>query len=318
MPMHRSTTRPPRALLSAIALLGLLAATHTLSAQSIHAGSAAGSYTNDFCPQVQQAVAAEFFEHTCVTSEGSADNAEKVLANPHDVGIGQLDVIASFADQNPGELAIVDPELGLECLYAVTSQPDVSSLRGLSPRMPVALPSARSGSAATFGFLQELDEQLAALRNITHHDGPLEAVQAVADGDAALAFFVQFPNTSNPVFEAINSADLTFVPVVNRQILRREVGGVQVYQPREVTVTPTGLLGRLTGREDTKLVTTCTPVVLFTGTADRFEAGTVEHEDQVALIEQLAATQAPTSGDWTDILRNAVQVSRDRVERFLE
>jgi len=317
--MHTIRTSSARRLGAVgIALLGLLIAAVPASSQVIHAGSAAGSYTNDFCPQVRSAIAAEFFEHSCATSEGSSDNANKVMANPHDIGIGQLDVIAAIAEQNPGQLAIVDPGLGLECLYAVTSQPNVTALRGLSPRMPVALPSALSGSAATFGFLQELDEQLRALRNITHHAGPLEAVQAVVAGDAALAFFVQFPNTSNPVFEAINTAGLSFVPVVNRQILRREVAGIQVYQPREITVTPTGLMGRLTGREPTKLLTTCTPVVLFTGDASRFEAGTDAHDDQVALIAQLAKTQPPSSGNWTDILRNAVQVSRERLESFLE
>lgn len=295
-----------------------LAFAATASAQSIHAGSAAGSYTNDFCPQVEQALRAEFFEHTCAISQGSGDNAAKVLATPTDVGIGQMDVIADVADANPGQLAVVDPGVGLECLYAVTSQRNITSLSGLSPRMPVALPSELSGSTATFRFLQTLDDQLAGMRNISYHPGALDAVQAVVDGDAALAFFVQFPNTRNEVFTTINDADLTFVPVVNRQILRREVDGIQVYQPREVEVTPAGLLGRLTGRSADTLLTTCTPVVLFTGAADLFPEGSVEREDQAALIGQLAAVQAPTGGDWTDILRNAVDAGRERLDALLE
>lgn len=286
-------------------------------AQSIHAGSATGSYTNDFCPKVEEALRAQYFEHQCVTSEGSGDNVQKVLANPGDAALGQFDVVAATADENPGHLAMVDPGIGLECLYAVTSDANVEGLRGLSPRMPVALPSQRSGSTATFQYLQSLDESLSQMRNITYHDSAMAAVQSVIDGNAALAFFVQFPNTKNPVFQAINDAGLKFVPVINRQILRREVAGQQVYQPQEVVVTPAGLLGRLTGREPEKIVTTCMPVVLFTGDPALFPEGSVERQDQQDLVTQLTATQPPSGGDWADILRNAVSVSRERVESML-
>ena len=301
-----------------LVLTGLSLMTQSALAQSIHAGSSAGSYTNDFCPQVEKALRLEYFEHQCTTSEGSGDNVAKVLATPTDIGLGQFDVVAAASDANPGQLAVVDPGIGLECLYAVTSEERVENLRGLSPRMPVALPPERSGSSETFRYLQTLDESLEGMRNITYHDSALAAVQSVAQGDAALAFFVQFPNTRNPVFEAINDAELKFVPVINRPILRREVAGQSVYQPQEVVVTPAGLLGRLTGREPDKIVTTCMPVVLFTGDPELFPEGSAERQDQQIIVQQLAATEAPTGGDWTDIFRNAVSVSRDRVESLLD
>lgn len=299
-----------------IAGLGLM--THSALAQTIHAGSATGSYTNDFCPQVESALRIQYFEHQCATSDGSGDNVAKVLANPADVGLGQFDVVAAANDENPGQLAVVEPGIGLECLYAVTSDTHIDSLSGLSPRMPVALPPERSGSSGTFHYLQTLDESLAQMRTITYHDSALTAVQAVVRGEAALAFFVQFPNTNNPVFETINDAGLEFVPVINREILRRQVAGQSVYQPQEVVVTPAGLLGRLTGRDPKKIITTCMPVVLFTGDPSLFPEGTPEHQDQSDLIQQLAATEAPSGGDWTDIFRNAVSVSRERVESLLD
>ena len=298
-------------------LTGLGLISSPVLAQNIHAGSASGSYTNDFCPQVEKALRVQYFEHQCTTSDGSGDNVAKVLANPVDVGLGQFDVVAAANDSNPGQLAVVDPGIGLECLYAVTSDTSVDSLRGLSPRMPVALPPQRSGSTATFQYLQTLDESLAQMRNISYHDSALAAVQAVISGNAALAFFVQFPNTKNPVFQTINDAGLKFVPVINRQILRREVAGQQVYQPQEVVVTPAGLLGRLTGREPDKIITTCMPVVLFTGAPHRFPAGSAEYQDQQDLLNQLAKTEAPSGGDWSTILRNAAAVSRERVESLI-
>ena len=102
-------------------ILGALGATPTL-AQDIYAGSAAGSYTNDFCPQVEGTLKTAYFEHHCTTSQGTGDNIEKVLANPKSVGIGQFDVVAARMVEAPGKLAIADPKIGLECLYAVTSE----------------------------------------------------------------------------------------------------------------------------------------------------------------------------------------------------
>lgn len=300
------------------ATLALLLTSGSALAQQIHAGSATGSYTNDFCPQVEEALKAQYFEHRCTTSEGSADNVARVMANPGDAALGQFDVVAAAADDNPGTLAMVDPGIGLECLYAVTSESGIDNLRGLSPRMPVALPSERSGSTATFRYLQSLDEDLAQMRSISYYESALDAVQAVVDGNAALAFFVQFPNTNNTVFKTINDADLNFVPVINRQILRREVAGQQVYQPQEVVVTPAGLLGSLMGREPEKIVTTCMPVVLFTGDPGQFPEGSVDRQDQLDLIKQLAATQPPSGGDWRDVLSNAVAISREKAQEFVD
>ena len=299
-------------------LLAMVLASGSALAQQIHAGSATGSYTNDFCPQVEEALKAQYFEHRCTTSEGSADNVASVLANPADAALGQFDVVAAAADENPGKLAVVNPGIGLECLYAVTSESSIDSLRGLSPRMPVALPSERSGSTATFRYLQSLDEGLAQMRNISHYESALDAVQAVVDGNAALAFFVQFPNTGNPVFQTINDAELRFVPVINRQILRREVAGQQVYQPQEVVVTPTGLLGSLMGQEPERIVTTCMPVVLFAGDPSQFPEGSIERQDQRDLIKQLAATQPPSGEDWRDVLSNAVALSREKAQEFID
>jgi hypothetical protein len=146
----------------------------------------------------------------------------------------------------------------------------------------------------------------------------LEAVQAVVKGEAALAFFVQFPNTQNAVFETINDAELKFIPVINREILRREVVGLRVYEPQEVVVTPTGLLGTLTGKEPTKIDTTCTPVVLFTGSPNTLPEGSTEREDQDEVVKLLAKVQRPDSKDWKDTFTNAIAIGKDKIESLIE
>lgn len=293
-----------------IVLLSLLLLGPTAGAQSIYAGSPTGSYTNDFCPMVVKAVRKEYFQHRCVTSQGTGDNIQKVLADPTSIGIGQLDVLAGFIEAHPGQLTVVDPNIGFECLFAVTRDPAVIRLGNLAPRMPIALPPERSGSTASFSFLQSLDRSLAELRDISYYDSALTAVKAVTDGDAALAFFVQAANVDNPVFEAINEAELTFVPVVNRQILRREAAGINVYEPREVGVTPT-LFGF--GQPE-KVITTCTPVVLFTGNPGKFPADSTAREDQEVLVKALTITERPETGGWKSIFQNMVQVGREKLE----
>jgi hypothetical protein len=298
-----------------VLLAGVLSAT-SATAQSIYAGSASGSYTNDFCPEVESKLKSAYFEHRCATSEGTGDNVDKVLADPKSVGFGQLDVVAARMMESPGKLAMVDPNIGLECLYAVTSDSQVDRLKGLSPRMPVALPSEKSGSTSTFRFLQSLDPGLAALRKVEHYNSAKEAVTAVVKGQAALAFFVQFPDTKNEVFQTINDADLTFVPVINRAILRQEIEDIKVYQPQEVVVTPAGLIGTLTGGEPARIDTTCTPVVLFTGNPMGMAEGN-DRDDQEEVLRLLATVQRPSKGDWTDIFANAVKVSKDKFDDLM-
>ena len=303
--------------LVALFALSLLGVSTAYAQPKIYAGSASGSYTNDFCPQVEKALRKQYFEHQCTTSAGSGENVDKVLAHPKDVGIGQFDVVAAAADSHPGKLAIVNPKMGLECLFAVTNDQRVKSLSGLSPRMPVALPPPLSGSAATFKYLQGLDPSLAQMRHIQIYKSALDAVHAVAADKAALAFFVQFPNTKNDVFKAINDAKLKFVPVINRSILRRQVSGQNVYQPQSVVVTPAGLLGSLLGKEPEKIITTCMPTVLFTGSPSLFPEGSNDRKDQQDLVKQLGKVQPPTKGDWKDTLKNAVSVGKDKVDNLL-
>ena len=301
-----------------VVLTTVLLATPWAQAQNIHAGSATGSYTNDFCPLVAETLKKQYFEHACKTSQGTGDNVEKVLNSPKDVGLGQFDIVAARALENPDKLAIVNANLGLECLYAVTSDNDIKSLKGLSKRMPIALPGEKSGSTATFKFLQTLDEGLAELRKITYYGSAMKAVEAVISGDAALAFFVQYPNTKNAVFKAVNDAKLHFVPVINRQILRHEVAGYRVYEPNEVVVTPAGLLAKLTGKESQKIDTACTPLMLFTGSPNQFTEGSVEREDQDDVVKLLAGVPRPTTGDWKDIFNNAIAIGKDKIDALVE
>lgn len=282
-----------------------------VSADTIHTGSEKGSYHNVFCPQVQSAIKKEYFNHKCGKSGGTADNIEKVKAKPTDIGIGQLDLLADEAD-----LEIINADIGMECMYAVTSDSSIDSLSGLSSRIPLVLPGAGSGSQKSFERLQVLDEGLASLRNVSNAPSAFEAVQKVVDGDAVMAFFVQFPDTRNEVFKLINENKLTFVPVISRNILRQEVNGLRLYEALEVNVTPQGLMSMLKLEDAPSIQTACTRIALFTGKADGLEGNA--KSDQEALIAVLAKTQRPEKDGWKDMFDNAKTMGQGAIDDVLK
>lgn len=279
-------------------------------AESIHSGSEAGSYFGSFCPQIEASIGQAYFEHSCVPSGGTLDNVEKVLGNPSDIGMGQWDVIAQLPSEQLDQLEIVDPNFGLECMYAVTGDDSITSLSNVSKRIPMAIPSEKSGSAGSFNFLTTLDEGLGSLRNVSNHASALDAVNSVVSGESAMAFFVQFPDTGNDVFKAVNKGKLSFIPVINRKILKQEVAGIKLYEPSEVNVTPKGFLASVTGKPAPTIATTCTKIVLFTGKSG------LPQEDLTELVERLQAVERPTKGKWADVFNNVKTLGEETLAKY--
>ena len=285
----------------------------------IYAASETGSYTNDFCPEVQTVLTGGWFEHRCVVTKGTGDNVSRVLINPKHVALGQMDVVAQKMVENPGKLAVAEnTKIGFECLYAVTNSPQVQTLNGINPRVPVALPSKKSGSTATFEILQGLDPNgLGKLRRITYYDSAMDAVDAVVSKSAAIAFFVQFANTGNAVFEKINDNDLTFIPVINRNILRFSVGEQRVYMPKQVKVTDAGFSWTEFSINKSNLIfTTCTPLVLFTGNPEEMTGA--DKIDQLDVLTLLGSVPRPQTKKWSDIFSNAIDVSSEVLDNLVE
>ncbi len=299
--------------LSAVTTLGLFCAIPA-SAESIHTGGKNGAYFNDLCPMVKEAVGKAYFKHKCEISSGTGDNVKKVIANPTDVGIGQADLLARLSEAERAKLTIVDAGVGVECLYAVTNDASITDLDGLSARIPVALPNANSGSALTFAGLQKLDKGLASLRDVTNYGTPSQTIAAVAKGDAALAFFIQIPNKDNAIFEQINSANLNFLPVISRDILRQEVGGTALFTAANVNVVPQGLLSRLKQDKPPMIETACTNIVFFTGSTAGLEGNALA--DQKELVAKLAQVQKPKTDRWSKMLEDFSEMSSSAIQRL--
>lgn len=271
-----------------------LGATGFASAQSIHCGSKEGAYTTKVCPAIMDVLRGDplYFEHAITTSVGTPANIDAVRANPLDLGVGQMNILASNADG----LFVVKTGV-LECLYVVTSDDELVTATNLSPRLPFGLPPQGSGTTATFMSMSPFSE----MRNVTYYESALDAVNAVKNNTVHAAGFVQIPDTSNAVFKA--AANLRFVGVINRSMLREQVNGVPLYEGTPNIMVRPGSAWQIIGIGDAaqSITTACTPVVVF-GTDPAKLTGTeqLDQQDLVTALEvaSKAGKLIPDTGDW--------------------
>src|SRR5262249_33366920 len=74
------------------AALGALAL--PAGASQINTGASTGVYATSFCPVLSQQLKLAQFDYRCTSSAGTRENMERGLANPRQLGYGQLDVFA--------------------------------------------------------------------------------------------------------------------------------------------------------------------------------------------------------------------------------
>jgi TRAP-type uncharacterized transport system substrate-binding protein len=312
-----------------VALAAALVAGPATAANPIYTGGQSGSYFGSFGPLLLEVLKKEFFDYELKTSAGSGENIEQVLANPAAIGMTQTDVLAFKSAQNPTiaeQVTIIRNDVTNECLYAVT--PEVNkdrlsnwgSVAGYSRRLRFALGPEASGSAQTFQLLQSFDERLAEASKVNYMDSTDAAIDAVINGQADVAFFVQFPDPSNPRFERLNDAKMVFVPVIDRNILRqRFADGERAYVPLEVKVTSAGILN-WQGVE--KIVTACTPLAYITGRPEAMPEGSdarLDQEEMIKIVRDVPVSDLQPSAGWfQSMLDDLVQVSEQGLEKALQ
>jgi hypothetical protein len=273
------------------------------SAAEINTGGESGAYHSTFCPALVNQLNRLGKPSDCVSSAGSGENLRRVARNPLELGYGQLDVFALEAERYGGEEAfeIIRSDDVRECVFAVTrnrSYTNFGEIAVNADRLRFILPPEASGSAKTFDYLRKIDpEGLGRARNIINATDTDEAIRMTLADDQAVTFFVQFPDPANERFRTISQLNGHIVPVVDSIILRQEVGGLTVYYAKETPISQVKWLNL--GR---RVVTVCTPLILFTGASDRV-TGTerrTEHRQLVLNIralrrEELVPRESPTA-----------------------
>jgi hypothetical protein len=306
----------------AIGTIGMATAM-TAGADVLLTGGKSGAYYNDIGPRVHEVLQKALFRYPLEEGKGSAGNFMAIVDNPMVVGLGQADVYAMMNGENPGKVIAI-PTGVRECLFAVTANEGIAganegdgwgNMMSLARRMRVALPSEQSGSAKTFHFIQSINDKLAAADNIVYQQSTDDAVKAVKQGDADVAFFVQMPDTSNPLFKLIKENELGWIGVGDRTMLRQEFGGDKVYAVESVPVEQTwGGFGT-----PKSIITTCTQVVVMTGDPSREDAGDADSlKEQVELLTANAGQFEPQAGWYTSMVAKVQTVSGPAVDKMVE
>lgn len=309
-----------------VAALAVAASPSFAAEGKIYTGGKGGSYFNSFGPLLSEYLKKNFFNFEVVSTAGSGENIDLISQNPVGVGLVQTDVLAFRAVKDPTvsqRITIIRSDIADECLFAVTQASASDRLgtwgdvQSYGRRLRIVTGPQESGSAATFAYLQTLNEKLGQ-GTITNKESVDAAIDAVIQGGADVAFFVQFPDPNNPRFEKINTAKLAFIPVIDRAMLRERVNDQKVYLPQEVKVTSAKLLAM---RGVQRVTTACTPIAYITGNPAAVPEGN-PRRDLEDLIETArkadVAVLRPKENWFASIKDSVVEASGGGLEALLK
>lgn len=307
--------------LAAIAVIGLISSAAMAQEKSIYTGGEKGAYNSTFCPPLPQALASAYFTgYRCTPSGGTLDNINRVLKNPVGIGFAQLDVYAREAKSRPDDfkkLRVIRRDLACEGLWMVTKNERLQGFGdviGLARRIPFILPPQNSGATASFQFLQQIDpDGMGRATNISYMQSATEVINRVASAnDGSVGFFVQFADPENANIKLIFEKGLRVLPVVSREIVNTRIDGESVYEVQEFTLKSGFFAGQ-------KNITSCTPVAIFTGAPEAFDASNRNaRDDQSDMIKRVSEVPSssllPQEGRMAALVRGAKRISGRALE----
>ncbi len=313
--------KSPRLFVALAAALAVLVA-GSANANQINTGGAGGAYDASFCPALAGQLKLAQFDYRCTPSSGTRENMERVLADPRQLGYGQLDVFVLESRQMKAEsaLALVRQDDVRECVFAVTRNKQISNFGELSAyadKLRFILPPANSGSAGTFQFLRSIDtEGLGKAKSVTNAATTEDAIREALSADDTVSLFVQFADPDNERFELVRKLGGHLVPVIDRNILRQEIGAKKIYFAQETQVENAQWI-----KSARKLVTACTPLVVFTGQPDRVE-GEQARKDHADLVRTVSALKSgsllPEETLFRRLVKRTRELSATSTEKLLE
>ncbi|MGB3720454.1 MAG: hypothetical protein DIU63_00685 [Proteobacteria bacterium] len=307
---------------AAALVLALGAFPHKSFATSIHTAEEGGTYHSRFCPVLAEQLAHSEFAYSCEASAGTAENIRKVLTSPADIGYGQLDIFARLLqDADDAEsLVTIRSDDVRQCLFAVTKRRDLQSFGDLSARAPELhfyLPPRESNSNGTFALLQQIDpDGLGKAGNITYAPSAEDAIHTALSEENAVAFFVEFPDPENRRFKLVRVEGGHFVPIVDREVLRQQIGGHKVYFVQETQVANADWL-----TSARKVVTACTPTIVFTGSPEKIAnpKARQDHEDLIATVRAMRTeTLLPQESTLARVLARTKELSAASAEKLMQ
>jgi hypothetical protein len=306
-----------------IALAAAFAALATpAGASQINTGASSGAYQASFCPVLSRELKLAQLDYGCTPSAGTRENMERVLASPRQLGYGQLDVFALESRQLKAEaaLTVVRQDDVRECVFAVTRNKDISNYGELAAnagKLRFILPPARSGSAGTFEFLRSIDvDGLGKAKAVTNAQSTEDAIREALSADDTVSLFVQFADPDSEHFALVGKLGGHIVPVIDRTILRQEAGGKKIYFAQETQVENAQWV-----KSGRKVVTACTPLVVFTGAPNRVqgEQARKDHEDMIRTVTALkSGALLPEESLFQRLVKRTKEISAASAEKLMD
>jgi hypothetical protein len=142
-----------------------------------------------------------------------------------------------------------------------------------------------------------------------------DAIAQALSADDTVTLFVQQADPDNPRFRKVTDQGGHFVPVIDRAILRQQVAGEKIYYAEETQVANANW-----SRAGVKVVTACTPLVIFTGATERVtgDKERQDHRDLIATVRDLKTEDIiPTEGVWKRLVRLTRELSATSVEEAM-
>jgi hypothetical protein len=313
----------PKSITLAFALAAALGGlAPSADANQINSGGAAGAYHASFCPALSAQLKLAQFDYRCTPSAGTRENMERVLANPRQLGYGQLDVFALESRQLKAEaaLTLVRQDDVRECVFAVTRNKDITNFGELAAnagRLRFILPPNGSGSAGTFRFLSSIDaDGLGKAKSVANAASVDDAIREALAADDTVGLLVEFADPDSPRFELVGKLGGHVVPVIDRTILRQEIAGKKIYFAQETQVENAQWI-----KSGRKVVTACTPLVVFTGSADRVqgEQAKKDHADLIRTVADIkSGSLLPEETLFQRLLKRTKEISASSTEKVLE
>jgi len=312
----------PLCAVAVASVLASVALAEPASASSINTGAADGPYQGNFCPVLAKQLRLAQFDFPCTPSAGTRENVERVLADPRQLGYAELDAFLVVSKELAAEqaLSIVRQDDVRQCLYAVTRNPELTNwgeVAANAQRLRFILPAAASDSSVSFQFLRSVDPSgVGKAKEVAHTPAIETAIREALSAGDTVGLFVQFPDPDSEPFPLIKELGGHIVPVIDRTILRQEVGGRKIYFAQETRVERPEWV-----RSARKIVTACTPVLLFTGSAGKVapDKARKDHEDLIRTISALnASALMPEEGLISKLLKRSKELSAASTEQVLE
>jgi hypothetical protein len=304
------------------ALAAVLLDATAASAHRINTGGADAPYHAHFCPVLAQHLKLAQFEVSCSVSGGARETIERVVADPRQLAYALFDQFAhlSLELEATSALTIVRHDDVRQCLYAVTRNRQVTTwaeLAGNARRLRFILPPVRSDSSGSFSVLRALDPNgLGRAAEVRHTDSIDRAIREALSAEDTVSLFVQLPDPGSERFALIQDLGGHVVPVVDRTILRQEAGGRKIYFAEETEVENPSWIKRAR-----KVVTACTPVLLFTGSPGNVaqQDARKDHEDLIRTIAALEVSALmPPQSRMGKLWQRTKELSASGTETVLE